>query len=251
MDIHDHQEMIAAPEHGRVFERTTRAGLADCAPSGRARLDAFARWLQDIAYADIEDAGLADAAVWVVRRTRLRVQRFPRFSEHLRVRTFCSGIGRMWAERRTTIAPVGASAIDVDAVSLWVHLDPISGRPAPLTDAEIALYGGDRRVKARLRHPAVEEPASQFAWTFRATDCDLADHVNNAAYWQLLEEELIAGPEPEQIDAEIEFRTPSQPGEKRILASGPWRWIVSDGDEVHASAWVSGLRPHGASSRAR
>jgi acyl-ACP thioesterase len=240
--------MIALPDHGRVFERTIRAGLADCAPSGRARLDAFARWLQDIAYADVEDAGLEDVAVWVVRRTRLRVERFPRFSEHLVVRTFCSGIGRMWAERRTTIARAG-EPVDVDAVSLWVHLDPVSGRPAPITDAEIAVYGaagGSRRVRARLRHPAVGEPESEYQWTFRATDCDLAGHVNNAAYWQPLEDELIAGPEPERIDAEIEFRTPSQPGEKRILRSGPWRWILSGGEEVQASVLLSALRFDGA-----
>ena len=46
--------------------------------SGRVRLDGLARWLQDVAYADVEDAGLAERAVWVVRRTRIRVERFPR-----------------------------------------------------------------------------------------------------------------------------------------------------------------------------
>ena len=76
---------------------------------------------------------------------------------------------------------------------------------------------------------------------FRATDCDLADHVNNAAYWQPLEEELLSGPEPNQIDVEIEFRTPSQPGEKRILASGPWRWITGADGEVHASLLLDSL----------
>jgi len=237
-------ELIPPPEDGRVFERSMRPGLADCAPSGRTRLDALARWLQDVAYADIEDAGLQDAAIWVVRRTRIRAARFPRFSEHLTVRTFCSGIGRMWAERRTMIARAGESKTEVDAVSLWVHLDPITGRPAPLTAAELAVYGGtvgDRRVKARLRHPGPGESESESAWSFRATDCDLADHVNNAAYWQPLEQELLAGPEPERIDVEIEFRTPSQPGEKRILASGPRRWITTVDREVHASALIRAL----------
>jgi acyl-ACP thioesterase len=217
-----------------------RPGLADCAPSGRARLDAIARWLQDIAYADVEDAGLQDTSAWVVRRSRLSVERFPRFAEHLTVRTFCSGLGRMWAERRTTVAPAGEPGrADVDAVSLWVHLDRVTGRPAPLTDAEIAVYGpaAERRVRARLHHPPPDDGASESAWRFRATECDLAGHVNNAAYWETLEEELLAlaAPEPERIDAEIEFRSPSQPGEKRILTSGPMRWIVDDDGEVNAS----------------
>ncbi len=236
--------MISAGADARVFEAIVRPGLADCAPSGRVRLDAIARWLQDVAYADVEDAGLENAAIWVVRRTRIRVERFPRFAEHLSARTFCSGIGRMWAERRTTIARAGSSAADIETVALWVHLDAVQHRPAPLSDAEIAAYGGtggDRRVTARLRHPAAGEPEARSAWTFRETDCDLADHVNNAAYWQPLEEELLTGPEPSRIEAEIEFRTPSQPGEKQILMIGPRRWITNGNGEVHASVLIDAL----------
>ncbi|MGO9752327.1 MAG: acyl-ACP thioesterase domain-containing protein [Solirubrobacteraceae bacterium] len=244
MDRNRHQPMIAAPEHARVFELPMRPGLADCAPSGRLRLDALARWLQDVAYGDVDDAGLAELAVWVLRRTRIHVQRFPRFGEHVTVRTFCSGIGPMWAERRTTIARAGEVSGDIEAVALWVHLDPISWRPVPFKDQEFALYGATgsgRRVNARLHHPAAAENASQTAWMFRATECDIADHVNNAAYWTPLEEELLSGPEPQRIDVEIEFRTPSQPGEKLILTGGPWRWITSVDGEVHASLRLGSL----------
>jgi acyl-ACP thioesterase len=236
--------MIAAPEHSRVFELPMRPGLADCAPSGRLRLDALARWLQDAAYGDVDDAGLAGLAVWVLRRTRIHVQRFPRFGEQLTARTFCSGIGRMWAERRSTIAPVGEASGDIEAVALWVHLDPTTWRPVPFKEKEFELYGAtgsDRRVTARLHHPAPIQDATPTAWRFRATECDLADHVNNAAYWQPLEEELLSGPEPDQINVEIEFRTPSQPGEKRILTSGPWRWITGADGEVHASLLLDSL----------
>ena len=66
-------ELIGPPADGRIFEQAARTGFADCAPSGRMRLDALARWLQDIAYADVEDAGMAALAVYVVRRTRIRV----------------------------------------------------------------------------------------------------------------------------------------------------------------------------------
>jgi acyl-ACP thioesterase len=244
VDRNHHRLMIAAPEHGRVFELPMRPGLADCAPSGRLRLDALARWLQDVAYGDVDDAGLAELAVWVLRRTRIDVQRFPRFGEHLVARTFCSGIGRMWAERRTTIRRAGETTGDIEAVALWVHLDPVTWRPVPFKEQEFALYGAtgsDRRVTARLHHPSPAEGLARRAWMFRATDCDLADHVNNAAYWQPLEEELLSGPEPNQIDVEIEFRTPSQPGEKRILASGPWRWITGADGEVHASLLLDSL----------
>ena len=78
-------------------------------------------------------------------------------------------------------------------------------------------------------------------WNFRATELDIAGHINNSAYWQPLEEELLGGPDPERIDAELEYRTPAQPGEKLLLADGPRRWIVSGDGETHASIVVAEL----------
>lgn len=238
-------DLVTLPERGRVFGAPRRPGLADCAPSGRLRLDAIARWLQDVAYLDVEDAGLAEVAVWVLRRTRIAVAPFPRFAENLQLATFCSGAGRMWAERRTVITRAGESRPLVQAIALWVHLDPVSGEPVPLTPAEIDAYGAtvvDWQLPARLRHPRPRpggtEPAGR--WQFRAVDCDLAGHVNNAAYWQVLEEELLSaggseGAEPETIDAEIEFRAAMQPGEMTVLRDGEIRWITGPSGELYAS----------------
>jgi acyl-ACP thioesterase len=235
---HQFNELLPRLPGGRAFSHERRPGFADCAPSGRLRLDAIAGWLQDIAYADVDDAGLAEAAVWVVRRTRIRVLRWPRFGERFGLTTFCSGLGRMWAERRTDVVLVGETEPVVEAVSLWVHLAPENWRPVPLTEGEIATYGGavtERRVSARLRHRPPPERTERRAWTFRRTECDIADHVNNAAYWQPLEEELLAGADPPGIDVELEYRTPAQAGEKRVLRAGRRRWIVGPEDELHAS----------------
>jgi acyl-ACP thioesterase len=235
-------EMVPPPAGGRIYEMPMRPGLADCAPSGRMRLDGLARWLQDVAYADVEDAGLAQSAVWVVRKNRITVARFPRFAEHFTLRTFCSGLGRMWAERRTTITSVDDGTVAVEAVSLWVHLDPSSWRPAPFTKEEVSAYGdaaGSRRISARLRHPAPPPGLEPRDWRFRVTDCDIAAHVNNAAYWQPLEEELVGSSiDPERLDVEMEFRSPAQPGGKQIIRSGDRWWIVDPGGETHASLVV-------------
>ena len=247
---HEFNELRPPVPGVRRFSHERWPSFADCAPSGRIRLDALACWLQDVAYADVADAGLATAAVWVVRRTRIRVQRFPRFGERFRLTTFCSGFGRMWAERRTDVARAevgpGDDPPDVEAVSLWVHLDPANWRPVPLSRREIEVYVGEalkRRVNARLRHPAAGRVADgAVPWTFRATECDIAGHVNNAAYWQPLEEELLAGPDPEQIDVEVEYRAPAQPGTKRIVRENEWRWILGQDDELHASIAVAPSR---------
>jgi len=223
---------------GRTFSEHRRPGFAQCAPSGRMRLDAIAGWLQDVAYDDVDAAGVAQAAVWVVRRTRIRARRFPRFGERFTLTTFCSGLGRMWAERRTDIVAEGETDPVVEAVSLWVHLTPEDWRPFPLTDAELDIYGGPiapRRVTARLRHAPACAGAAGSDWAFRRSECDLAGHVNNAAYWTPLEEELLAGADPDRLDAEIEYRTPAQAGPHTWLRAGDRRWIVSAGGELHAS----------------
>lgn len=249
MDAVALNELVPLPGEGRVFEQVFRAGFADCAPSGRVRLDAVARWLQDVAYADVADAGLADRAVWVVRRTRIRVERFPRMGEASTAATFCSGLGRMWAERRTSLSVLGTDESQIEAVTLWVHLDRESWRPIPLGHDEASAYSPSthgRRVTARLRHPLPRGNELRSPWSFRATELDVAGHINNASYLEPLEEELLAGREPERVDVELEYRAPAQPGEKQLLRAGQRRWIVSDGGEVHASLLLAELETAGA-----
>ena len=226
-------ELVAPPADGRVFAHPVAVGLADVAPSGRARVDAIARWLQDAALADWVDARLDAGGVWVLRRLRLCVARFPRFGAALTVDTFCSGTGSLVAERRSTVRDEDGAA--VEAVALWVHLDPDGLHPRPLPGGFAAVYGAaaaGRRARARLRHPAEPPPdAPVVPWRFRAADLDLAGHVNNAVYWQVLEEELVAV-EPRGLDAEIEHRAAADAGEATVAAADGMRWVVAGGEVV-------------------
>ena len=147
-------ELVAPPTEGRVFTDRARAGLGDVAPSGRVRLDTIARWLQDAAFADLLDSGLPDDGVWIVRRLRLRVERFPRMHEHVSVATWCSGAGSLVAERRSTVR--GDDGGLVEAVALWVHLDPVGARPRPMPEGFEAVYGpsaAGRRVRRAAAPP--------------------------------------------------------------------------------------------------
>jgi len=223
----------AEPERGRVFTEALTPGIADATASGRVRLDAIARWLQDVAFHDLLDAGFEEAGVWIVRRCRITVDSFPRFGERLDLRTFCSGLGRFSAERRTAIS--GGSAA-VDAVALWIWLEAETLRPLRFPLSFVDLYGesaGGRGAGVRLRHPDPPSDADRTPFAFRVADLDVAGHVNNSHYWAALEQEL-AGAEPERFDAEIEYREPAEPGEVTILGAGERRWITADG-RVRAS----------------
>ena len=227
-------ELVPAPGRGRTFEREVTPGLADATGSGRVRLDAIARWLQDVAYADVVDAGLAGRGAWLVRRARLRVGAFPRFGQPVQVRTFCSAAGRLAAERRTTLSGGDAA---VEAVALWIHVDTETLRPLRLGEEFLAAYGesaGSRKADFRLGHGEPPDGAARSEWRFRAADLDVAGHVNNAVYWEPVEE-LLLGNEPGAADLEIEYRDPAQPGEAEILRAGPAMWIASPDGGLHAS----------------
>lgn len=236
-------DLVPAPGAGRVFEQRLRPGVADTTAGGRVRLDAIARWLQDAAYLDLVDAGFEGRGAWIVRRMRIRAQRFPRFGDDLVVRTFCSGLGRFSAERRTTVAAAAGRGAEVEAVAMWVCLDPERGRPMRFPEEFLDAYAPSadgRPASPRLRHPEPPPGAERIgAWRFRAVDLDAAGHVNNSHYWEPLEEQLASGPEADLVDAEVEHREPAHAGEAVLLGSDELWWIASPSGELHASV----LRP--------
>jgi len=186
----DQAELVAVPDVGRRFATNRRVRWGDVDRSSRLRLDALARYLQDLANDDTRDAGHDPLAPWVVRRTVIVVHRRPRLGEQLDLVTFNGGTGSRWAERRTSVR---GERGHVECASLWVFVDPISGRPARLTQAfhdtfDEAAQG--RTVGARLTHGPVPGDGDRRAWAVRATDIDPLGHVNNAATWEAIEDEL-------------------------------------------------------------
>ncbi len=180
------------------------------------QFDAIARFLQDVGNDDTDDAGFgALGLAWVARRALINVGTVAQSREELTLSTWCSGTGRSWAERRTSIT--GDSGASIDGVTVWIHLDPASSRPTPWGDEFASTYlpaTNGRRVDARLKlakAPAPADHCSSAPWSFRATDEDAFGHVNNTAYLSAAEEFLdLDGP----CSLEIEWRTPCRAGDQ-------------------------------------
>lgn len=238
--------LVDRPSAGRTFSASRRVRLGDVAPSGRLRLDAAARYLQDVAGDDATPVMGADAFTWIVRRTTIEVQQWPRFGEVLELTTWGSATGSRWAERRTSME--GEAGGRIEAAALWVYVDGETGRPKRLDDAFLATYAestGGRTIAARLVHR--DPPADAVtgpAWSVRRTDLDLFDHVNNAAYWSVAEEAWPLDEAALPWTAEVEHRDGLVAGQAAAVALGPDRlWISGDG--VVAATIVSdrALRP--------
>jgi len=210
-------ELLPLPSSGRRFSTERKVRLSDCSAGGRLRLDAVARYLQDVANDDASDAGIPDAMFWIVRRTKIHVTRPASIHERVTITTWCSGYGGRWAERRTRIE--GDAGGLIDAVSIWVRVDGVTGAPKRLDHDFFDTWGeaaGDRRVKARLIHPDPPHTTGQ-AWVVRYSDLDVVGHVNNAIYWAVLEEEMAASRTRGFVTAETEFSDGIAPRSEVVL----------------------------------
>ncbi|MDQ1396065.1 MAG: hypothetical protein QOG64_1324 [Acidimicrobiaceae bacterium] len=232
-------ELVPIPSRGRRYSVTRRVRLGDADPSGRLRLDALARYLQDVANDDAVDAGLEGAMAWVVRRLAIAWQRLPELGDDVTLTTFCGGFGSRWAERRTSLAVHGRSR--AEAAALWVSLDPVTGRPKPLTQQFHDMYAeaaGGRSVGSRLHQPPPPADASCRPWPLRTTDFDALGHVNNAIALAAVEDgRPIVGSLVDR-EAEVEYRAPILPGEAvELVSTADAVWLTVEGD-VRVSAAI-------------
>jgi acyl-ACP thioesterase len=182
--------LSADPVRGRHFRVTRPVRVSDTTREGNLRLDALARYLQDVGNDDTAEVGVGDGGVWVARRIHVEfLGQSPKLRDRVELVTFCGGVGSRFAERRTQLWV--EDAVAVDTATLWVHLDAHTFRPAAVPTWFLEHYGeacGERSVDHRLRLSALDPHAALVAWPLRATDVDVLDHVNNAVAWMAVED---------------------------------------------------------------
>jgi len=210
----DVEALVPQPRSGRTFRVRYRIRLSDADASGRLRLDAVARYLQDAAIDDVEetDWGAPDH-LWVLRAVRMDVLR-PFLDETVaEIVTWGSSFSALAAGRRWSLSGDAGGSIEVDSV--WIHLGP-DARPARIGQgfdgyAE-AAQGRVASTKLTLVPPT---NGNRSPWSLRVTDVDRMGHVNNAAYWAAVEQRLHGqGPDLRRpLRARLDYRHPIDLGE--------------------------------------
>lgn len=238
---------IQPPSAARTFAARRAVRLADMDAAGRVRLDALARYLQDIAIDDVGQTGWgAPDHLWFVRRIRLDVLAPLLVDRSVELVTWCSGMAAIAAGRRWSVVGDAGGRVEVDSV--WIHLDA-AGRPARIVDfGPYALATGGRSVSTRLELPDPPVGAEHEPWPLRSSDVDLHGHVNNAVHWQAVEHALVtAGAvDPSRpFRAELDYREPLDLGDAPSLVrfaagSDPALAIVAGG-VVRAVARIAPL----------
>lgn len=229
---------IPVPSVGRTFSSIRGIRLSDMDPHGRVRLDAVARFLQDIAIDDVQETGWGiPAHLWFVRRIRIDVLEPFLDDREVALTTWCSGVAAIAAGRRWSVAGDRGGRIEVDSV--WIHLDA-DANPARIEDFGVyAEAAGGRPVSTKLELPDPPAGAERSPWPLRAVDVDLHGHVNNAVYWQAVEELLptLGVDQTGRFWVEVDYRGPIDLGERIELAQfGNTVAFVANGSEVRAVA---------------
>jgi len=225
---------IPAPLEGRTFSAKRRIRLSDMDSRGRLRLDAVARYLQDVAIDDVQETGWGmPEHLWFVRRIQIDVVS-PFLDDHeVELTTWCSGVAAIAAGRRWSVVGDGGGLIEVDSV--WIHLDA-DANPARIEDFGVYAEAADGRpVSTKLGLPDPPVNGDRTAWPLRAADVDLHGHVNNAVYWQAVEELLprLRVDPRRPLRGELDYRGPIDLGEQVEL-------VAFDADVAGAVAFVVG-----------
>jgi acyl-ACP thioesterase len=248
-------------ESGYSTSRTVRTGDVD--PQRRLRLDSIARYLQDTAGDDLEAAGHARTdPYWIVRRTVIDVIEPISWPATVHQQRWCSGLSTRWANMRVRLtAEHGRRPADsearpdglVETEAFWINVNA-HGVPSRISDDGIATLASTTDTH-RLRWaamttarpddlPDLDQPGDR-PHVLRSTDFDPLQHLNNAAYFDAVEDELLHHPDllRHRHRAVIEYFRPVAPGStmtvrRRRSADRLQMWMSVD-DHVAAAATVT------------
>lgn len=230
----------------RVFGATRRVRVGDCDAGGVIRVDALARYLQDIGYDDTDDLGVGDGGLWVARSIAMNFpepRQWPKRNEFIQLETFCGGVGRAFAQRRVMITSEENGTIDTSTI--WVSVNE-EGKPTSVPSWLPEAYPYTEKVSSArtLELPDLTQDFMGVVidWQLRASDFDINDHVNNAIAFSALYEiaHSLKSPVPSRVL--VEYHQPLDNNARtKIFVNENDRgfdaWLVSDKTVVAAMQW--------------
>jgi acyl-ACP thioesterase len=160
---------------------------------------------------------------WVLSRLRMQVHRLPVNGQQVTVRTWPSGIDRLFAFRDFTVSDAQGRTT-CSAVSAWLILDTRSRRPVRVQGI---FNSPDTRNIPRAfaadleKLPGCAEAENEISLSVRWSDLDVNRHVNNSRYAEWVVEGVAGvAREPGVLTRlDIDFLAETQhPGTVRVRA---------------------------------
>jgi len=121
---------------------------------------------------------------WVLSRLSIQMEEYPRWGDQIKVKTWLTGIGRLFALRQFSIADSKGEIIGTGK-SAWLVLDLKNRKPQRIEPVfkHIQHLLGDHPVAEEPdKIPAPVHPRMEKSYTVRYSDIDMHHHVNNIKY---------------------------------------------------------------------
>ena len=130
--------------HPAVFDREWPVWVADIDRTGRLRLAAAARHIQDVGQDYMHELGFDDShPLWVVRRNIIDVVRPIEFQDMVRLRLWCSGTSNRWCEMRVRID--GRKGGLMESEAFWININRDTLLPSRMSDDFLAQLPAHHR----------------------------------------------------------------------------------------------------------
>jgi len=121
---------------------------------------------------------------WVLSRLSIQMEKYPGWSAKIKIRTWLTGMGRLFALRHFSIANSKGDILGT-AKSGWLVLDLKSRRPQriePVFKHLLHLFDGLPSAEEPEKLPAPVRSKMGKSYTVRYSDIDMHHHVNNTKY---------------------------------------------------------------------
>lgn len=190
-------ENTTPPDSTHIHSELFTVRASESAPNEYMHLSALSRLFQEVAgnnakalSFDITDLHAQNIS-WVLHRLQIQIERLPKWSETIELRTWPALGDSLKAYRNYEVWDTGGNLL-VRSISYWMVIDLDSRRPMRIPEAILARRFSDRPhalepTRDRLRafdSSDAEQELSMQSYTYHL---DMNKHVNNTHYvdWML------------------------------------------------------------------
>ena len=177
-----------------IFEQTFFLTPAECNPQGRMSITLLINRLIEVATLHADEIGIGYGSLvehrqtWVLSRVAVEMTLYPGVNDHYTVRTWISGINRLFSERDFEILDGNGNIIG-HARTVWAVLDTETRTVADISRMEWvrSIIPADKTCpveKPGRPRPLGECRTDHYRFTY--CDVDFNRHVNSSRYIELL-----------------------------------------------------------------
>jgi acyl-CoA thioester hydrolase len=180
--------------------RTFRVRYYECDANGCVNHANYLRYMQEAAFDASAAAGYgmtryeAMERYWLIRETDIECLHPLRYGDSVQVKTWVADFRRIRSRRAYEFRLAGSGDLVARALTDWVFLDSVTGRPAPIpTEMKVSFFpeGPPESALRRSCFPAAPPPppsAFRLSRQVEWRDLDQVQHVNNAVYLAYIED---------------------------------------------------------------